>query len=440
MNAPLSAQLRNDLPAGTSAHPLRIALLGYRSHPHVGGQGVYLRYLSRALVELGHQVHVLSGPPYPQLDPRVQLVKIPSLDLYTVLPHHLRALRWHHLRRWSDFYEWWTMATGGFAEPYTFGRRVVRYLKDKRDHYDIIHDNQSLCSGLLTLQQSGWPVIATVHHPITRDRQLALAEANTWQQRLLTKRWYSFVAMQTRVIRRLRHVVTVSQAARADIASEFGLPSEQIRVFGNGVDTALFRPQPHIPRQPALIITTTSSDQPLKGFAVLLHALQQVLQSQPAARLRVIGRLKADGANARLLRSLGLQQQVEFASDLSEAELVDEYARATVAVCPSLYEGFGLPAAEAMACAVAVVSSDGGALAEVVADAGLVVPAGDSHALAAALLRVMQQPDLARDLGERGRLRVEQHFCWRRVAALFSEYYQQVLCSQRNSVVAYANH
>lgn len=439
MNAPLNTELKTQLP-GVHTRSLRIALLGYRSHPHVGGQGIYIHYLSRALTDLGHQVDVISGPPYPQLDPRVGLVKLPSLDLYSVLPHHIRALRWQHLRHWSDFYEWWSMATGGFAEPYTFGRRLVRHLQGKHRRYDIIHDNQSLCSGLLKLQQMGWPVVATVHHPISRDRQLALAEAGTWQRRLLTKRWYSFIAMQTRVVRRLHHVVTVSQAARADIAREFGRVPERIEVFGNGVDTELFQPQPDIARQPGLIITTTSSDQALKGFAVLLQAFKIVLQTEPTARLRVIGKLKTGGNNARLLQSLQLQQHVDFASGLSDTDLVAAYTRASVAVCPSLYEGFGLPAAEAMSCAVPVVSSDGGALAEVVGDAGLVVPAGDSHALAAALLRVLQQPQLAEDLGRRGRLRVQTQFCWRRVASLFSDYYQQILASQPNTAAVNANH
>lgn len=407
--------------------PLRIALLGYRSHPHVGGQGIYIKYLSRALSDLGHCVHVLSGPPYPQLDPRVKLIKIPSLDLYSVMPNHLRALRWRHLRSWSDFFEWWSMATGGFAEPYTFGRRVVRYLANKRNHYDIIHDNQSLCYSLLALQKAGWPVIATVHHPITRDRQLALADAVTLGQRLLTRRWYSFMAMQTHVIRRLRHVVTVSQASRIDIANEFGCDVDTITVLGNGIDTDLFCPRTHIDRQPGRLMTTTSSDQPLKGFAILLHALKQVRMRQPATELHVIGKLQPDGRNAQLLTELKLQNCVHFKSGLSDTQLVDEYARASVAVCPSLYEGFGLPAAEAMSCGVPLVSSDGGALREIVGDGGVLVPAGDSRALAAALLQVLEQPDIAQALMIRGRQRVEQHYCWHQVASALSRYYKQCL-------------
>lgn len=429
MNAPFNALLRDGTSASNASKPLRIALLGYRSHPHVGGQGIYIKYLSRALSDLGHSVHVLSGPPFPELDPRVTLIKIPSLDLYSVMPNHLTALRWRHLRSWSSFFEWWSMATGGFAEPYSFGRRVVRYLANKRDHYDLIHDNQSLCYGLLALQKAGWPVIATVHHPITRDRQLALADAVTFGQKLLTRRWYSFVTMQTHVIRRLRHIVTVSQASRFDIVSEFGCTENSITVLGNGIDTALFCPQTHIERQPGRLITTTSSDQPLKGFAILLHALKQVRTRQPKAQLHVIGRLQPDGRNAKLLHELQLQDCVHFKSGLSETQLVDEYARASVAVCPSLYEGFGLPAAEAMSCGTPLVSSDGGALKEVVGDGGILVPAGDSRALAAAVLQVLEDPNIAQALMARGRQRVEQHYCWHQVASAMSHYYRHCLQS-----------
>lgn len=427
----------------TPAHrPLRIALLGYRSHPHVGGQGIYIRYLSRALCDLGHQVDVLSGPPYPQLDARVRLVKIPSLDLYSVMPKHLRALRWRHLRSWSDVFEWWTMATGGFAEPYTFGRRVLNYLKDKRDHYDIIHDNQSLCYGLLQLQARGWPVVATVHHPITRDRELALADAADWGHRLLTKRWYSFIAMQTKVVQQLRHVITVSEASRRDIAKEFKCDIKAIQVISNGIDSEIFCPQPSVVRQPWRIITTTSSDQPLKGFAVLLHAFKAIRQDQPAAELHVIGKLQPEGRNAKLLAALRLQDCVFFKSALSDSQLVYEYARAGVAVCPSLYEGFGLPAAEAMSCGVPLVSSNGGALGEVVGDGGLLVPAGDADALARALLQVLEQPSLAQALALRGRKRVEQQFCWLRVGQALSQYYQQCVPSLQPLAARsrYANH
>lgn len=410
-----------------SLRPLRIALLGYRSHPHVGGQGIYLKYLSRSLARLGHSVDVLSGPPYPELDPEVRLVRIPSLDLYAN-PNHIRALCWRHLRSFTDTFEWWSMATGGFAEPYTFGRRVLRYLREHRDEYDVVHDNQSLGYGLLGLQELGLPVVATVHHPITRDRHLALAEASGWGHRMLIRRWYSFLGMQTKVVRQLEHVVTVSECSRRDIAAEFGRAEPRTQVISNGVDTDLFRPRLDVARVPYRIITTTSSDQALKGFAVLLEALRQVRMTLPKAHLVVIGKLQPEGRNQRLLRQLQLENCVSFRSGISDDELVNEYARASVAVCPSLYEGFGLPAAEAMSCGVPLVCSAGGALPEVVGDAGILTPPGDAQALAEGIGKVLGNRVLAQALMQMGRQRIITEFCWERVAEQLTRFYhRQVL-------------
>lgn len=409
--------------------PLSIALLGYRSHPHVGGQGIYLKYLSRALTQLGHKVDVLSGPPYPELDSGVGLIKIPSLDLYSA-DNHLTALRPRHLRSFTDTFEWWSMATGGFAEPYTFSRRVARYLRQCPQRYDVIHDNQTLGYGLLALQQDGFPLVTTIHHPITRDRQLAIEAAPTLGYKLLARRWYSFVGMQKQVARRLRHLVTVSEFSRQDIAAQFDRPAEGIEVITNGIDTQLFSPPPHPQRVPGRILTTTSSDQAIKGFGVLLHALQHLRTTLPEAHLIVVGKLDPGGSNQKLLEQLGLVPYVTFKPALSDAELVNEYSKTSVAVCPSLYEGFGLPAAEAMSCGVPLISSDGGALPEVVGRAGLLVPAGHSPALSEALLSVLTQPALAQKLSSAGRQRIKQNFCWQNVAQQMTFYYQQQLLAQ----------
>ncbi|MFV0278808.1 MAG: glycosyltransferase, partial [Parahaliea sp.] len=197
---------------------MRIALLGYRSAPYAGGQGIYIKYLSKALVEAGHRVDVISGPPYPHLDPRVRLIRLPSLDLFE---NGLRSLRLRHLRSLSNVIEWSSKLTGGFAEPYTFGRRVVKYLRRHRDDYDLVHDNQSLSYGMLRLQRMGMVLVTTVHHPITSDRRLALAAAKTDQERALIRRWYSFLRMQKSVVKQLRHVMTVSDCSRQDIARDF---------------------------------------------------------------------------------------------------------------------------------------------------------------------------------------------------------------------------
>ncbi|MFL0811426.1 MAG: glycosyltransferase family 4 protein [Agarilytica sp.] len=407
-----------------NARALNIALLGYRSAPFVGGQGIYLKYLSKALVDLGHSVDVYSGPPYPELDSDVRLIKVPSLDLFAQ-ESHVRALRPKHLLSYTDFIEWWSMLSGGFAEPYTFGRRVEKLLG--HHNYDIIHDNQSLCFGLLKLQAQGKKVVSTIHHPIHRDLETALASAPSWGDKLLVKRWYSFLRMQNKVAKKLKHVVTVSKASQNDIEKYFTLSKTQTQVVPNGIDTEVFTPLSEVERIPYRIITTASSDQPIKGLNILLDAFSKLKNRYPQAHIRIIGKFKKDGHNQQRLHELGLVDHVSFVSGISTQELVKEYAQASVMVCPSLYEGFGLPLGEAMACEVPAISSDGGALPEVAGKAAHVVPAGSSDALAEKLKTVFDNSNDALNLGKQGRQHILEHFSWKRVAEQLTQYYLSIL-------------
>jgi len=408
-----------------ASRPLRICLLSYRSNPLCGGQGVYLRHLSKALAELGHRVTVLSGPPYPELLPEIELVKLEGMDLYA---NGLGSLRLQHLRSASNLLEWLSKLSGGFAEPQAFGQRMVRYLLREghaRD-YDIIHDNQTLCYGLLTLQKKGLPVVTTLHHPITRDLQSALLGA-PWWQRPLIRRWYRFLSMQKKVARQLHHLVFISTSSRNDSMTDFGIRPEQARVIHNGVDHTLFRPLPQLERHPCQLLTTCSADQPMKGLRHLLEAVAQLAPDHPKLELLIIGKLRPDGDNARRIRQLGIESRVQSVSGISDEELVRRYATATVAVVPSLYEGFSFPAVEAMACATPLVSTDGGALPEVVGTAGLVVESGNSRALATALDRLLKDPALREHHAEAGRQRVLEKFSWRQTALQFDNYYRQIL-------------
>lgn len=408
------------------SRPLRIALLGYRSHPHVGGQGIYLKYLSRSLTALGHQVDVISGPPYPELDANVRLIKIPSLDLYAH-PHPTRALRFHHLFSWTDFYEWWSKLTGAFGEPYCFGRRLKTYFKNNPPRYHIIHDNQSLCPALIDLQNEYQNLVVTIHHPITRDRELALQAAVDDKQRWLVKRWYSFVDMQIDVAKKIRHIVTVSQQSKLDIVEAFSVNPDVIDVIPCGVDIHEFSPRPEINREQHRLITTASSDQPLKGLSILLQAFASLLTEFPDLQLIVIGKLKEKGETQKELNQLGLQHEVEFKSGITTEELVREYAKATIAIVPSLYEGFGLPAAEALACGAPLISSDGGALPEVVADAAVVVKAGDVDQLTTKIAELLRDENLRSVLSQKGREHSLQQLSWDRVAERMVGYYQKIL-------------
>jgi len=406
--------------------PLKICLLGYRSKPFSGGQGIYIRYLSKALVNAGHSVDVISGEPYPHLDDRVRLIKMPGLNLFES-PNHVTALRPRHLLSYTDFFEWFSMLTGGFPEPYTFGRRVVQYLKKHGNHYDIIHDNQSLSTGLLKLQQIGFATVCTVHHPITSDRDIALASADTWRLRLLIRRWHSFLRMQQRVIRRLRHIVTVSEQSRLDIAAAFGVNQASITLVYNGIDTDVFRPMPGLARLPLRIMTTASADAPLKGLEYLLKAMALLRPEYPDLELLIVGQLKEDGVTRKLIDTLGIHSMLMFVSEIDTQELVKYYAEASIVVVPSIYEGFGLPAGEAMATGTAVIATNGGALPEVVGDAGLKVPTRDSEAIAAAIRQLLDDPSERERLARAGQERIQQKFSWDVAASLMVDYYREVL-------------
>jgi glycosyltransferase involved in cell wall biosynthesis len=406
--------------------PLRICLLGYRSHPFCGGQGVYIKYLSKALVDAGHSVDVISGAPYPHLDPRVTLIKMPSLNLYEV-PNRFSALRWRDLKSYTNLFEWFSTITGGFPEPYTFGRRIAKYLAEHGKNYDLVHDNQSLCFGLLDLQRMGLPTIATIHHPITRDLQIALDAAPGRSLRLMIRRWHSFLGMQKKVARKLKHVVTVSECSRADISASFGVKKQDISLVYNGIDTEEFSPLQGIVRRPFRLMTTASADQPLKGLKYLIKAISALKPIYPELSLLVVGKIKPNGPTERLIKELKLESTVSFVSDIETCEIVKYYAEATMAVVPSLYEGFGLPAGEAMACGVPVISTDGGALPEVVGNAGILVPAGDSQALIDAITELLENPVKRQYFGQLGRKRILEKFCWNVAAKQMTSYYHQVL-------------
>jgi len=409
---------------GGTSEALRVALLTYRGNPRSGGQGVYVRHLSRALVRLGHDVEVFSGPPYPDLDPCVRLTRLPSLDLYRP-EEPFRAAR--PARGAIDLLEFGTMCAGGFPEPLTFSLRAWAALRGRRGEFDVVHDNQCLAYGLLGIRREGLPVLATIHHPIQVDRRLELAQA-TGGRRLAVRRWYTFTRMQARVARRLP-LLTVSQAARDEIVREMGPPPDRIAVVANGVDTDLFRPLPDRRRAPGRIVATASADVPLKGLDPLLRAFALLRRRRPGepAELVVVGRPRPNGPIPRLLDELGLDGSVRFVTGLPDAELVALYAEAEAAVVPSLYEGFSLPAIEAMACGLPLVATTGGALPEVVGDSALLVPPGDAPALADRLAVLLADAHLRRSLGERGRRWVAGRFTWEASARATADRYREVI-------------
>jgi glycosyltransferase involved in cell wall biosynthesis len=315
------------------------------------------------------------------------------------------------------------------VSPIVLEGRVVKYFQNNSINYDIIHDNQSLCYGLLDLQKQFHNLVVTIHHPVTRDHELAIAAATTKNQRLLIDRWYSFIDMQKKVVKQLQHIVTVSENSKLDIQQAFSCDAEKITVIGCGVDTSIFRPLDNTERRQYRLITTASSDQPVKGLSILLNAVANVKTDFPQLKLVVIGQLKKEGDTEKELEKLQLHNIVEFKSGISTEELVQEYAKSSVAIVPSLYEGFGLPAAEALACGIPLISSDGGALPEVVSDAAYLVKAGDVDELSKAIRELLNNENLRQDFSEKGRQHSLQQLSWKKVAEKMVAYYKSKINS-----------
>jgi glycosyltransferase involved in cell wall biosynthesis len=408
--------------------PLRIAYLTYRGKPHVGGQGVYTRHLSRALTDLGHHVEVFGGQPYPVLDERVPLNELRSLDIYNDhFPMRMPGL-WE-LKSAADFLEVTAFSLGIFPEPLAFSVRAAQALRSRVNDFDLVQDNQCLGYGLLAMQQMGLPVLGTIHHPITVDRRLEMEHAESQWQRFSKARWYAFTKMQSRVASRLTRIITVSKNSFEDILTDHGVPRERMHVVPVGVDQEIFRPLPHVERIKGRLITTASADVTMKGLKYLLEALAK-LRTERDVSLVVIGRRKEGGVSDRTIAELGLEDAVEFVTGVPEQRIIELYSEAEVAVVPSLYEGFSLPAIEAMSCAVPLVATTGGALPEVVGRDGetaLLVPPGDSGALASRLAEALDDPGLRARIGAAGRERVIERWTWRHTAVGTVEHYRALL-------------
>jgi MMP alpha-(1->4)-mannosyltransferase len=420
------------VPRPPAPEGLRIAFLVYRGNPRCGGQGVYTRHLTRELVALGHSVEVFAGQPWPEVDEGVGFTPVPSLDLYRdpdpfriPMPREFRA---SHPTSIAAL-EFAVMCTAGFPEPWTFSLRARRLLAARRGDFDLVHDNQCLGNGILGMIDDGWPLLTTLHHPITVDRQLALSHASNPWQYFTQLRWFGFLRMQERVARALPRVVTVSESSRTDIASQMNVAYDRMTVVSVGVDHTVFRPRHDVVPVPGRIMVTSSSDVPMKGLVPLLEAVAK-LRTERDVELVVIGNPRPDGRVARAIERLDLAPAVRCVSGISDDELARNYARAQVAVVPSLYEGFSLPAIEAMACGVALVATTGGALPEVVGrdgDTGLLVPPDDPGALALAIARLLDDGDLRARLGAAGRQRVLGRFTWPVTAAGTASGYRALL-------------
>ena len=404
---------------------MKVGLLSYRSHPYSGGQGIYIKHLSKALKNLGHEVSVLSGPPYPELDSGVNLIKIPSLGLFES-GERLKAFRLRFLWSPLDLYEWITVMTGGFPEPYTYGKRVLKRLKENNLKLDVLFDNHSLSSSLLEIQ-AHYPLVVTIHHPITKDHKLEMQNAINWKERLSSSRWHNFLPMQKKVAPQLNNIICVSQPSKEDVISEFKVDEKNITVIPNGIDIGIFKPSSIKKSFSFKIVTTASADIPLKGLRHLILALPRVIRQFPLTSLTVIGKSPEKSNLNNLIDDLDLEDKITFRSGISEKEIVKTYHDSDIAVIPSLYEGFGFGAGEAMACGVPLISTDSGGLKQVIGDAAVKIKPGSVNEIEEGIFKLFTEEKIRQELAEKGRERIEEFFDWKIAASAYIEVFKKII-------------
>jgi glycosyltransferase involved in cell wall biosynthesis len=418
---------------------MRICLLTYRGNPYSGGQGIYVYYLSRELRRMGHEVEVIASAPLPEVSEGVILHQLRSSSVYHPGSSFKKNLP--KVRGLVDLHELCASRLGIFAEPCAFSLRAYAKIKElcKQRRFDIIHDNQGLGYGLLLMKRLNIPVVATIHHPLPIDREADLEQANGLRQRLRIKRFYSFIRMQAFVARHLDRIITVSQSSARDTHLFFKVPPHRIRVIYNGIDTEIYTIDEEVSRRRDGLIMVANTDDRKKGVLYLLQALQLLREDgvkltladdaeRHPSSVEDVGPLPSYGF--KLVRSLNLDGMVRFTGRLTREELAQHYSSAQIAVVPSIYEGFGIPAAEAMACGTPVIATTGGALPEVVGNAGILVPPRDAEALATAIKQLLNDKEMQRRMSEAGRQRVKEKFNWEQAARQTLEVYQEVLTAR----------
>jgi len=407
---------------------MNICLLSYRGNPYCGGQGVYLYFLSRELARMGHSPTVLVGPPDPWPMPWARTLSVESLNLWGIRKNFLPPEAPWRIFRPLNFFEFAATRFGFFPEMLIFSLRSIRALKRilPRESFQVFHDVQSLGYGLLLVKKFRRPLVTTVHHPLTIDFQHSLERDRNFKEKYYTVVFYP-LGMQGRVIRRCDRVLTSSRETARQIEEAFRVSRDRIRNVSNGLDTEFFRPGNGTPRESNRILFVGNTDDAKKGARYLLQAMTLLPE-------KVTLTIVDEGAPFKtyapdLVQKLGIRSRVKFTGKLSSEDLRREYHSAQVTAVPSLYEGFGLPAAESMACGTPVVATSAGALPEVVGEdgAGVLVPPRDARALAMAIRQVLEDGSQRERMAKAGRERVENLFSWRKVAERTVEVYKELL-------------
>jgi glycosyltransferase involved in cell wall biosynthesis len=414
---------------------MRLAYIMYQGNMYSGGQGVYLHYITREMVKLGHEVHVISGRPYPRLADGVVHHKLHTYSLWAFLDgrdRHAYDAEPYAFLNPLNFYEYASTRLSLGSLFFTFSMRAYKMLAEieaENGPFDLVHDNQTLGYGILAMKQlMGKRVVASIHHPLAIDKANNLREARTLPARIAKELWFPW-RMQSYVANRIDMVLTGARNSAESVSRSMDIPLSHIRRTPYGIDPDIMRPMPDAARVPSTILFVGDSEDRNKGARFLIEACAQ-LQHEMDFRLLFKDKEEKDmKVVPALVWQHGLQRFVEYIPRLSTADLVRLYNSAQILVSPSLYEGFGLPAAEAMACGTAVIATTAGAFPEFIDDGrtGVLVPPGDAGALAAAIRTLLRDPERCASMGAAASAHIRQNFTWSRTAQLTQELYEEVL-------------
>jgi glycosyltransferase involved in cell wall biosynthesis len=414
---------------------MKIAFIMYQGNMYSGGQGVYLHYMTRELVRMGHEVHVISGRPYPRLDDGVVHHRLHTYTLWAFLDGRdegaYNDAPFAFLHPWN-LYEFASTRVSLGSLFLSFSVRAFQKLVEierEQGRFDLVHDNQTLGYGVLAMKKVlGRPVVASIHHPLAIDKANNLREAKSMVRRISREMWFPG-RMQSVVANGVDMVLTGSANSRRSVSASMEIPIEHIRETPYGVDDDVMRPMSGVQREPGTILFVGDSEDRNKGARFLIEACAR-LAGVVDFRLIIKDKKPKDMTVVPpLVWGLGLQPYVEYIDRLPVDELVRLYNRVQILVSPSLYEGFGLPAAEAMACGTAVIATTAGAFPEFIRDGetGVLVPPGDPDALAAGIKMLLGDPARCVAMGAAASEHIRRDFTWQRTALETVDLYGEIL-------------
>lgn len=412
---------------------MKICLLTYRGNPYCGGQGIYTMFIARELVKLGHEVHVIQGPPYFPPMEGVHIHYVSNHNYFNKKKDYIKPHKPFATLSPINFYEFVASKFGIFPEIEAFSFRAYFKLRKllKIHKFDIIHDNQNLGYGFLLIKTLGIPFISTIHHPLSIDRSTWFEYPSEFSLKVKRVLYYPLI-MQGFVARRLDHIITVSHDSAREITKAFRIKPGKMSVVYNGMDTEFFRPLKNVKKTPGSVLFVGNVEDRKKGVVYLLKAL--TLTKHKVNLTVVDGGAPNRTYVTKWIDNFGLNDRIHFTGKIPGEKLLELYSRNQIAVSPSLYEGFGFPAAEAMACELPLIASDGGALPEVVGEhmkTGYTVEARDPFGLAKAIDYLMDHPEVREKMGKAARKRIQQVFTWENAAREMVKVYQEVIDAYR---------